>query len=36
MVDKDVKFHLKKKIKNIFFSYKDRSPLLENLNFEIS
>ena len=38
IVDKDVKFYLKKniKFKNIFFSYKDRSPLLEDINFEIS
>lgn len=37
MFDKDVNFHLKKNIrlKNIFFSYKNRSPLLEDINFEI-
>ena len=34
---KDTKYHLHKNIRlnNIYFSYKDRSPLLENINIEI-
>ena len=37
VVDERIKFSLEKKIKfnKIFFSYKDRPPLLKNINFEI-